>query len=112
MNDLINKVGGIEKAQDIVRSAPDGATGLIDDCYIKNASNKGDYTYAEVFQNEYVGWKRNARAKTSYFIENVIDLNDLQAAIADHERTDFCSNFENGISPNTTVINLEVERHG
>lgn len=36
-----------------------------------------------------------------------IRLSDIRAAIADHERTDHCSDIKNHISPNTKVIEHE-----
>lgn len=38
---------------------------------------------------------------------HVFDLDDLRAAIADHDRTDTCSDIKNHISPNTKVIEHE-----
>ena len=35
---------------------------------------------------------------------HVFDLDDLRAAIADHDRTDHCSDIKNHISQNTKVI--------
>ena len=35
---------------------------------------------------------------------HVFDLDGLRAAIADHDRTDHCSDIKNHISPNTKVI--------
>ena len=35
---------------------------------------------------------------------HVFDLDDLRAAIADHDHTDHCSDIKNHISPNTKVI--------
>ena len=35
---------------------------------------------------------------------HVFDLDDLRAAIADHDRTDSFEHIENHISPNTKVI--------
>ena len=35
---------------------------------------------------------------------HVFDLDDLRAAIADHDRTDHCSDIKNHISPTTKVI--------
>lgn len=67
MSDLINKVGGIDKAREIVFFAPS-------DC--------------DAYET----------------IDHVFELDELRQAIADHDRTDFCNNFENGLSPNTKVI--------
>lgn len=78
MSDLINKVGGIDKAREALSLCcwMDGSfcTKLWHGC-IKNNH------------------------------DCCIDVDDLKKAIADHDRTDFCSNFENGLSPSTTVIN-------
>ena len=38
---------------------------------------------------------------------HVFDLDDLRAAIADHDRIDTCSDIRNHISPNTKVIEHE-----
>ena len=35
---------------------------------------------------------------------HVFDLDELRAAIADHDRTDHCSDIKNHISPTTKVI--------
>ena len=36
--------------------------------------------------------------------ENCISINDIRAAIADHERTDYVSDIRNHLSPTTVVI--------
>ena len=38
---------------------------------------------------------------------HVFDLDDLRSAIADHDRTDHCSDIKNHISPNTKVFEHE-----
>ena len=38
---------------------------------------------------------------------HVFDLDDLRAAIADHDRTDHVTDIQNHISPNTKVIEHE-----
>ncbi len=38
---------------------------------------------------------------------HVFDLDELRAAIADHDRIDTCSDIRNHISPNTKVIEHE-----
>ena len=38
---------------------------------------------------------------------HVFDLDELRAAIADHDRIDTCSDIANHISPNTKVIEHE-----
>lgn len=84
MNDLINKVGGIKQAEEIILKAP-------------------NHSYANIYcLKEYSYWDGDGIE-----CEDCINLNHLKIAIADHDRTDFCNNFENGLSPSTTVINLE-----
>ena len=39
---------------------------------------------------------------------HVFDLDDLRAAIADHDRIDTCSDIKNHISPNTRVSEAHV----
>ena len=38
---------------------------------------------------------------------HIFDLDDLRSAIADHDRTDHCSDIKNHISLNTKVIEHE-----
>ena len=38
---------------------------------------------------------------------HIFDLDDLRSAIADHDRTDHCSDIKNHISPNTKVVEHE-----
>ena len=40
----------------------------------------------------------------SVLLDGAISLNDLRAALADHDRTDHCTDIKNHISPNTKVI--------
>ena len=40
----------------------------------------------------------------SVLLDGAISLNDLRAAIADHDRTDHVTDIRNHISPNTKVI--------
>jgi len=39
---------------------------------------------------------------------HVFDLDDLRAAIADHDRIDTCTDIKNHISPNTRVSEAHV----
>lgn len=43
----------------------------------------------------------------SVLLDGAISLNDLRAALADHDRTDHCTDIKNHISPNTKVIEHE-----
>lgn len=71
---LIQRYGGIDRCREIVKKAPEGA-----ECYSWRLGDSG------------------VRDRTVY-------LDDLRTAIADHERTDHCSDIKNHISPNTKVI--------
>ena len=71
---LVQRYGGIEKCREIVEKAPEGA-----ECY---------------------SW----RLGDSGVRDNTVYLDDLRAAIADHDRIDTCSDIANHISPNTKVI--------
>ena len=71
---LVQRYGGIEKCREIVEKAPGGA-----ECY---------------------SW----RLGDSGVRDNTVYLDDLIAAIADHDRIDTCTDIRNHISPNTKVI--------
>ena len=75
---LIEKLG-LEKCKQIVDGAP-----AIASFYIPS---KAGYTLMG-----------------SVLLDGAISLNDLRTAIANHERTDTCSDIANHISPRTTVI--------
>ncbi|MEK5758049.1 hypothetical protein [Acinetobacter variabilis] len=38
------------------------------------------------------------------FLGGLVDLKDLRAALADHDRTDYVTDIKNHISPTTVVI--------
>lgn len=76
---LIEKLG-LEKCKQIVNGAPDG--------------NRYYCTNVEVYHL--------CDDLLSY--QCCINLPDLRAALADHDRTDTCSDIANHISPNTVVI--------
>lgn len=78
---LIEKVGGIERARRIVENH---AT-----CYMPDVF---DYWSDEL--NDYVLAEKYATAS----------VDDLRAAIADHDRTDFVSDIRNHIAPTTVII--------
>ena len=71
---LVQHYGGIEKCREIVENAPEGA-----ECY---------------------SWRLGG----SGVRDNTVYLDDLRAAIADHDRIDTCTDIKNHISPNTKVI--------
>lgn len=78
---LIEKLG-LEKCKQIVDGAPKGATGY--------STQSNDYFYGQKWINS-----------TEYL------LCDLRTELADHDRTDHCSDIQNHISPNTKVIEHE-----
>lgn len=104
MKELINKVGGIDKAKEIVDGAPDWP--VIGWCAVGN-----NYIFKQC-EHAPCSYSNFDNAWSEEYAIQFISIYDLRTAIADHDRTDFCSNFENGLSPSTTVINLEAERHG
>ena len=74
---LVQRYGGIEKCREIVEKAPEGA-----ECY---------------------SWRLGG----SGVRDNTVYLDDLRAAIADHDRIDTCIDIRNHISLNTKVIEHE-----
>ena len=71
---LVQRYGGIDKCKEIIENAPPDA-----ECYSWLLGDSG------------------VRDKTVY-------LDDLRTALADHERTDTCTDIKNHISPMTKVI--------
>ena len=59
---------------------------------------------APAIANFYIPSKAGYTRMGSVLLDGAISLNDLRAALADHERTDTCSDIRNHISPNTKVI--------
>ena len=91
---LIEKLG-LEKCKAIVDGAPDAkyfGCSIDTAKYWVNQSN--EYHSNPVFFP-------NMSRQVAYV------LDDLRTAIADHERTDHCSDIKNHISPNTKVIEHE-----
>ena len=74
---------GLEKCRQIVDGAPDWAVNfcLSDDI--------DDMPYTDELEGS---------------CDYCVDLNDLRAAIADHDRTDYVSDIRNHIAPTTKVI--------
>ena len=62
---------------------------------------------APAIANFYIPSKAGYTRMGSVLLDGAISLNDLRAAIADHDRTDHCSDIKNHISPNTKVIEHE-----
>ena len=59
---------------------------------------------APAIANFYIPGKACYRRMGSVLLDGAISLNDLRAALADHDRTDHCSDIKNHISPTTVVI--------
>ena len=78
---LIEKLG-LEKCKQIVDGAPEWAQGFCFELSVYAASSKGIKL-------------------------DITCLDDLRAALADHDRIDTCSDIRNHISPNTKVIEHE-----
>jgi len=74
---LIEKLG-LEKCKAIIGGAPEWARGFCSELSVYTASNKGDKLH-------------------------ITCLATIRTAIADHERTDHCSDIANHISPLTKV---------
>lgn len=55
---------------------------------------------------KYYSVKKDDFFLSQLFIDSIC-VEDLRAAIADHERTDHCTDIKNHISPNTKVIEHE-----
>ena len=62
---------------------------------------------APAIANFYIPGKAGYTRMGSVLLDGAISLNDLRAAIADHDRIDTCSDIKNHISPNTKVIEHE-----
>lgn len=78
MSDLIKLVGGLDKAKKILENAPDWAVSV-------NLHNGMYYELSEYKKGDTF-------------------LSALRQAIADHDRTDTCSDIKNHLSPSTEVI--------
>jgi len=59
---------------------------------------------APAIANFYIPSKAGYTRMGSVLLDGAISLNDLRAAIADHERTDYVSDLRNHIAPTTKVI--------
>lgn len=63
---------------------------------------------APAIANFYIPSKAGYTRMGSVLIDGAISLNDLHAAIADHDRTDHVTDIRNHISPNTRVSEAHV----
>ena len=96
---LIEKLG-IEKCKAIVDGAPDWA----------NKFNPETKKYSKTVNVVFLGASYATHVVRSQvgFLDGLVDLKDLRAAIANHtdnfSHFDHCSDIRNHISPNTVVI--------
>ena len=59
---------------------------------------------APAIANFYIPSKAGYTRMGSVLLDGAISLNDLRAALADHDRTDYVSDIRNHIAPTTVVI--------
>lgn len=102
---LIEKVGGIERAREIVAGAPELSTDYV---FWTSKTRYINRLTKEVYLDSTHEW----------FSANIMVLNlmhcldDLRTAIAEHDNTDHVTDIRNHVSPSTIVKDLEAERHG
>ena len=92
---LIERLG-LEKCKAIVDGAPEWA----------NKFNPETKEYSKTVNVVFLGasYATHIVRSQAGFLGGLIDLNDLRAAIADHDRTDYVSDIRNHLSPTTVVI--------
>lgn len=92
---LIEKLG-LEKCKQIVDGAPDWA----------NKFNPETNMYSKTVNVVFLGASYATHIVHSQvgFLGGLVDLKDLRAALADHDRTDYVTDIKNHISPTTVVI--------
>ena len=88
---LIEKLG-LEKCWAIAEGAPETATNFLNGKYYEEWSYNG---WVVSVNGQWEDCKKPSGL--------MIDINDLRTAIADHERTDHCTDIRNHVSPNTKV---------
>ena len=89
----------IEQMREIVAGAPEWA----------NKFNPKTKAYSKTVNVVFLGasYATHVVHSQAGFLNGLVDLKDLRAAIADHDRTDFVSDIRNHISPTTVVIEHE-----
>ena len=101
MNDLINKIGGIDQMREIVDGAP------TQDCFYDTYEglfySKDHDHYWEWWDSDCKEWFE-CEFVVNQNEDGFIHLNNLRTAISDHDRTDTCSDIKNHLSPSTEVI--------
>ena len=86
----------IEQMREIVDGAPDWA----------NKFNPETKVYSKTVNVVFLGasYATHVVHSQAGFLNGLVDLKDLRAALADHDRIDTCSDIKNHLSPNTKVI--------
>ena len=105
---LIEKLG-IEKARAIVGGAPRGAEKWRD---MDSVCHPNEILYYAKGPHFWVVWDVEKSCwvvsiihdDSEYILDQLQDLSGLRTEIANHERTDTCSDIKNHLSPNTKVI--------
>lgn len=86
----------IEQMREIVDGAPDWA----------NKFNPETKVYSKTVNVVFLGasYATHVVHSQAGFLNGLVDLKDLRAALADHDRTDYVSDIRNHIAPTTKVI--------
>jgi len=107
---LIEKLG-LEKCKQIVEGAPDNLTHFklllgVSIYYQLSSNDDSDLAGLWIDDGDDSYWGLSSYKNFELFMpENrFISIEDLRTAIANHERTDDCTDIKNHLSPNTKVI--------
>ena len=96
---LIEKLG-LEKCKQIVDGAPSNAESYQNGYYFRESP---EFMFHNGFHEQW-----NITDNDGFYFRaagfHPICIKDLRTAIANHERTDTCTDIKNHISPNTKVI--------
>ena len=102
---------GLEKCQAIVDAVPNGGTHFklsfgLSIFYLLSSGDGADLAGLWIDDGDDSYWGLSSYKNFELFMpENrFISIEDLRTAIANHERTDTCTDIRNHISPNTKVI--------
>jgi len=97
----------IEEMREIVDGAPEGATHFVKTTYLKLIGAAWWQAWLPKWKHDVYCMVHRWEGESIELLKtwgNVHKLNDLRAAIADHDRTDFVSDIRNHIAPTTKVI--------
>ena len=96
----------IEQMRKIVDGAPEGATHFVGSTYLKLIGAVWWQAWLQEWNHDANCMVRRWKGESIELMETwgeVFKLNDLRAAIADHDRTGYVSDIRNHISPMTIV---------